>query len=73
PPASRQQIDSMPTITISKDHLRNDEFSSCAVCKDDYAVGNKVRQMPCKHVYHQDCILPWLALHGTCPVCRYDV
>lgn len=71
PPASKSAIDSLPTIEINVDHLASE--SHCAVCKEAFELGNSAREMPCKHIYHPECILPWLALHNSCPVCRHEL
>ncbi|XP_030481775.2 probable E3 ubiquitin-protein ligase RHC1A [Cannabis sativa] len=71
PPAARSLIDAMPTIKISSRHLRSD--SHCPVCKDKFELGSEARQMPCDHLYHSDCIIPWLSQHNSCPVCRQEL
>ncbi|KAK9284838.1 hypothetical protein L1049_009305 [Liquidambar formosana] len=71
PPAARSAIDAMPTIQISQKHLRSD--SHCPVCKEKFEMGCEARQMPCKHIYHSDCIVPWLVQHNSCPVCRLEL
>ncbi|KAL3850204.1 hypothetical protein ACJIZ3_012086 [Penstemon smallii] len=71
PPAPRSAIDAMPTIRISQRHLNTD--SHCPVCQDKFELGSQARQMPCDHIYHSDCIVPWLIEHNSCPVCRLEL
>lgn len=71
PPAARSSIDAMPTVKITQRHLRSD--SHCPVCKDKFELGSEARQMPCNHLYHSDCIVPWLVQHNSCPVCRQEL
>ncbi|KAF7816425.1 putative E3 ubiquitin-protein ligase RHC2A [Senna tora] len=71
PPASKAAIDSLPTIEIDESHLESE--SHCAVCKEAFESGTTAREMPCKHIYHPECILPWLALRNSCPVCRHEL
>ncbi|CAA2934530.1 probable E3 ubiquitin-protein ligase RHC2A [Olea europaea var. sylvestris] len=70
-PASKAAIESMPTVEIIDQHIATE--SHCAVCKEAFDLGNEAREMPCKHLYHQDCILPWLSLRNSCPVCRHEL
>ncbi|RAL46172.1 hypothetical protein DM860_006326 [Cuscuta australis] len=71
PPASKSAIESMPTIQIAPAHINSD--SHCAVCKDAFVLASEAREMPCKHIYHPDCILPWLSMRNSCPVCRHEL
>lgn len=71
PPAPRSAIDAMPTIKISQRHLNTD--AHCPVCQDKFELGTRARQMPCDHIYHSDCIVPWLVEHNSCPVCRVEL
>ncbi|CAH1415397.1 unnamed protein product [Lactuca virosa] len=72
PPASKSAIENLPNMKITKKLLESD-YSDCAVCKDSFELDEEAKQLPCKHMYHQDCILPWLELHNSCPVCRYEL
>ncbi|PKA52152.1 E3 ubiquitin-protein ligase RING1 [Apostasia shenzhenica] len=72
PPAAKFAVNSLPDFKITEDLLSSDE-AQCAVCKDAFEIGEEAKQMPCKHIFHKDCILPWLELHNSCPVCRYEL
>lgn len=69
PPASKTAVEAMPAVTVSNHHLP----LQCAVCRDEIELGEVLRQMPCQHMYHSRCILPWLELHSSCPLCRFQM
>jgi hypothetical protein len=46
----------------------------CAICLDEFENKEKVRVLPCKHRFHEDCLVPWLTeRHSSCPLCKFDV
>jgi hypothetical protein len=47
-----------------------DEGKQCTICLDAFVPNQKVLLTPCKHMFHHNCLLPWVKSHGKCPVCR---
>ena len=64
----------MEILLLVKIQLKNFGVeNSCAVCKDEFEIGQELLLMPCKHYFHNDCLLPWLNERNSCPVCRYEL
>ena len=68
PPLSQRDISLIPSVQVSADDVA--KSMQCSVCMEDFRVSEPVRRLPCAHLYHTDCIVPWLQMHGTCPICR---
>ncbi|KAJ1388536.1 Zinc finger, RING-type [Sesbania bispinosa] len=71
PPASVSVVQNLPSVVVTQEDVDKNN-ALCAVCKDEFGVGEEVKQLPCSHRYHGDCIVPWLGIRNTCPVCRYE-
>ncbi|CAN6293153.1 unnamed protein product [Urochloa humidicola] len=73
PPAAKSALSSLPDVVVTDAMVAAAEGAECAVCKEDLSPGEVAKQMPCKHIYHNDCIVPWLELHNSCPICRFEL
>ncbi|KAM0906235.1 hypothetical protein ACQ4PT_016914 [Festuca glaucescens] len=68
----------LPMFTYSQSVKHNvtgpgEEAATCSVCLGALQLGETVRLLPvCLHLYHAECIDPWLDAHSTCPICRSD-
>ncbi|KAH3756937.1 peptidase U34 [Pelomyxa schiedti] len=71
PPASKDAIATMLTpVSVTQDYV--DHGEQCTVCREELSLGEQLVSLPCKHIYHPECIKPWLSLHNTCPCCRFE-
>ena len=46
---------------------------TCMICLEPFEIGDKVtwsKQMKCRHIFHHECIYPWLLKNEECPCCR---
>lgn len=70
-------MDTIPTVEISSSMLccssSYDSSLLCTICREDFVVGESARKLPCNHLYHNDCIIPWLTSHNSCPLCRFEL
>ncbi|GJT56672.1 zinc finger, RING/FYVE/PHD-type containing protein [Tanacetum coccineum] len=72
PPAAKRVVENLVTVVMTTEDVESDN-AGCAVCKDEIGVGETAKRLPCSHHYHKDCIVPWLCIRNTCPVCRYEL
>ena len=45
----------------------------CAICLQKYKGVDIIKEFPCKHIFHKNCILKWIKNSNKCPLCKYDI
>ena len=54
-------------------YFKNDSTDTCPICIETMEIGEEKEElasMGCEHTYHKDCIVEWLKINSTCPICR---
>lgn len=74
PPASEKSIKQLKKEQLNESNMKDYENSKeCSVCMETYKIEESVVTIPCLHLFHEDCILPWLNIHNSCPICRLEL
>lgn len=77
PPASKEVLNNLEKIIVNDENLslliKEASCENCSVCKDDFEISQIVLKLPCKHIFHDDCIMPWLKERNSCPTCRNEL
>ena len=58
---------------IKKYKLEKDFDDKCSVCMGKLSKDEMVWELPCKHIFHEECIKTWLKEYNyKCPTCRTE-
>ncbi|XP_062196604.1 E3 ubiquitin-protein ligase CIP8-like [Phragmites australis] len=71
PAAARSAVEALPSTVVAAGE--EGEGEECVVCRDGVAAGQRVKKLPCSHRYHEECIVPWLQVRNSCPLCRFEL
>ncbi|OIW14518.1 hypothetical protein TanjilG_04951 [Lupinus angustifolius] len=56
-----------------KERLISREDAVCCICLAKYVDDDELRELPCIHVFHVECIDKWLKINASCPLCKSEV
>ena len=55
--------------------FKSDEYSDeqCCICLDPLDETQIIRNLPCEHKFHKQCIDLWVLKKNSCPLCNKNV
>ncbi|OAG31180.1 hypothetical protein NEDG_01593 [Nematocida displodere] len=66
-------LESMP-LQYHHRNISKIDIQSCVICLENFTSASICRVLPCDHVYHSECIDPWLTERSTrCPYCQKQI
>ena len=65
-----EELAKLQVVAFSE--LQTDE-KSCSICLDEFVPESQLYTIPCKHLFHTDCLKDWVAENYKCPVCRCEI
>ncbi|XP_043695853.1 E3 ubiquitin protein ligase RIE1-like [Telopea speciosissima] len=58
---------------LEDERLLLPENAECCICLTPYEDGAELHALPCNHHFHAPCIVKWLKINATCPLCKYNI
>ena len=67
-PYVRLELNVMSEDIVNVTVVPEDGDQQCVICLED--IEEDETELPCGHVFHNQCLFEWLAQQDTCPICR---
>ncbi|KAK1308415.1 E3 ubiquitin protein ligase RIE1 [Acorus calamus] len=58
---------------LAEERVISLEDAECSICLSLYEDGVEIHALPCNHHFHSSCIIKWLRINATCPLCKYNI
>lgn len=49
------------------------EDAVCCICLAKYTDDDLLRELPCTHFFHTECVDRWLKINASCPLCKSEI
>lgn len=72
-PLSTTIIDKLPRIRGADVVMEYGREHTCSICLETSSTRDCLIELPCKHAFHENCILEWFQQQSICPICRNEV
>ncbi|PON53081.1 43kDa postsynaptic protein [Parasponia andersonii] len=56
-----------------KERVISGEDAVCCICLAKYANNDELKELPCSHFFHKECVDKWLKINASCPLCKNAV
>ena len=77
----RDLIDNTPFVPVDIEKLKENchdtydpekhKYETCVICFSEFEKGDKILELPvCGHIYHTQCLTPWLEKKNNCAICK---
>ncbi|RIB02041.1 hypothetical protein C2G38_923253 [Gigaspora rosea] len=65
-------IHTLPTKPYLMSKARSPD-ERCTICLSEYEHNDWLRDLPCAHDFHKECIDSWFKNSDKCPICRRSI
>ena len=62
-------IENLNTLIVCNELPEN----NCSICLDEFKNEDILKKLNCSHIFHKDCLAPWINNNKSCPLCRTDI
>jgi len=56
-----------------KERVVSAEDAVCCICLTKYGDDDELRELPCTHFFHVQCVDKWLKINAVCPLCKTEI
>eukprot|EP00747_Dinoflagellata_sp_TGD_P051224 gnl/TRDRNA2_/TRDRNA2_147219_c1_seq2.p1 gnl/TRDRNA2_/TRDRNA2_147219_c1~~gnl/TRDRNA2_/TRDRNA2_147219_c1_seq2.p1 ORF type:complete len:331 (-),score=49.32 gnl/TRDRNA2_/TRDRNA2_147219_c1_seq2:36-998(-) len=66
----------MRLVPYVEENFRKEDgtMEECCICTEEFDADQPIRQTPCQHLFHEECLQKWVEGHRrSCPLCRANI